>query len=62
MIGFILVIVPGGAACVGNYWFCKVIIQGGIMNYRFARKLELKLKLFLDLADNVWLQKSELKF
>ena len=29
MIRFILVIVPGGAACVGNDWFCKVIIQGG---------------------------------
>ena len=35
---FIKFTIPSrGTACVENYWFCEVIIQGeGIMNYQFA--------------------------
>ena len=37
--GLILFTISGkGTACVENYWFCEVIIQGeGITNYQFAR-------------------------
>ena len=57
--GFILFTMLGrDTACVENYWFCEVIIQGeGIMNYLFARIQNIEpLELFLDLSDNILLE------